>query len=134
MRRRCPPSWSVAASAAQPPRWDTGPLRQRRRHSPAAGLYTLLHLSGRRRRLGNGDGSTATLMVIPGNPAPRRRRRDNDVTTTPDRHGHLGSPWAGGEVMWLILSFCVEVSVSKNVQHVAEQNVKHNHAYFYFWH
>jgi hypothetical protein len=56
-----------------------------------------------------------------------------------DRHGHLHSPWAGGGgrelCVWLILSFCcVEVSVSKNVQHVAEQNVRHNHAYFNFWH
>ena len=41
--------------------------------------YTLLCFSGRRRRLGDGDGSTATLMVIPGNPAPRRRRRDGDA-------------------------------------------------------
>jgi hypothetical protein len=33
---------------------------------------TLLCFSGLRRRLGDGDGSTATLTLVPGNPAPRR--------------------------------------------------------------
>ena len=35
-------------------------------------------------------------MVVPGNPAPRRRRRDDAVTPTTDRHGHLCSPWSEG--------------------------------------
>ena len=51
--------------------------------------YTLLRFSGRRRRSGDGNGSTATLMVVPGNPALRRRRRDDAVMPTTDRHGHL---------------------------------------------
>ena len=40
---------------------------------------TLLCFSGRRRRLGDCDGSTATLTLVPGNPAPRRRRRGVDM-------------------------------------------------------
>jgi hypothetical protein len=40
---------------------------------------TLLCFSGRRRRSGDSDGSTATLTLVPGNPAPRRRRRGVDM-------------------------------------------------------
>jgi hypothetical protein len=32
--------------------------------------YTLLRFSGPRHRSGDGNGSTATLMLVPGNPAP----------------------------------------------------------------
>ena len=61
-----PPSLGYGPTAPAPPSLSGG-----RR-------YTLLRFSGRRRRSGDGNGSTATLMVVPGNPAPRRRRRDAD--------------------------------------------------------
>jgi hypothetical protein len=62
---------SSAAPAPHPPCWGAGPLRQRRRHgrrnasvSPAVGGRPSFWS-------GDGNGSTATLMVVPGNLASR---------------------------------------------------------------
>jgi hypothetical protein len=102
-RASCVMDWHAASMPSLPvrrgkcrsrmrsPRRDTGPLRQCRRHSPAA--------SGKPSFSRAAAASQATAT------AARRRcwsslatrcRNDDAVTTTPDRHGHLRRPLAFG--------------------------------------
>ena len=62
------------------PRRGAGPLRQRRRHCRRNALVSSPTVGGRPSFWpGDGDGSTGMLMVVPGNPAPRRRCHDDDA-------------------------------------------------------
>jgi hypothetical protein len=102
-RASCVMDWHAASMPSPPvrrgkcrsrmrsPRRDTGPLRQCRRHSPAA--------SGKPSFSRAAAASQATAT------AARRRcwsslatrcRNDDAVTTTPDHHGHLRRPLAFG--------------------------------------
>ena len=62
-----------------PPSLGYGPIAPAPPSLSGGRRYTLLRFSGRRRRSGDGDGSTATLMVVHGNSVPRQRHCDNDT-------------------------------------------------------
>ena len=58
-----------------------------------------------RRQPGDGDGSTMTLMVVPGNPALQQRCRDDDARPSWPSPSSIGVGIVGGScVIWLYLN------------------------------
>ena len=74
-------------------------------------------------------------------PCRRRRRRGGAPAAAVSGRGGSGGIGSGGGdndigfgvSIVCMCGVCVSVRTCR-LQHVAEQNVRHNHAYFYFWH